>query len=91
VQFNQQMTTNMLNGLAGFDAGRLNTVRNVTNLSDAWSPNQISSLIQTMNGNTAARQMADSISERLRQDGRITAGQRVIGLHDGTVYVIGGR
>jgi hypothetical protein len=89
VQFSAQATTDMTNGLAGFRITDLNHVRGVTNLTGTWNAGQINGLIQAMNNNPQARQTADILSDRLRQDRRIGPNQRVVGLHDATVYVIG--
>jgi len=54
------------------------------------NPAQISAMFQVLNSDPIARRNAESLTQRLQQQGQIGASQNVIGFQNGTVYVTSG-
>jgi len=83
-----QQAQNMLNGLTGLNLQNVNVERQqVVNATDQLNQNQINDLMQVLNGNPQAQQMAQRLTDMLRATGRLQPNQQVVGFADGKLFV----
>jgi len=80
-----QMTT----GLAGLNLQSLPAF-NIVDASRMFSPAESASLTQSLAGNPQATQAAETLTQQLRNAGRIGPTQRVVGFQNGQLVVVSG-
>jgi hypothetical protein len=79
---------NMLNGMTGLNLQNFNVSRQqVVNATDVLNQNQVQDLINTLNSNPQARQMAQRLTDMLRATGKLQPNQQVVGFADGKIFV----
>src|SRR5262249_54098993 len=79
---------NMFNGLTGLNLQNFNIERQqVVNATDVLNQNQIQDLMQTLNGNPQAQQMARRLTDMLRAQGKLQPNQQVVGFADGKIFI----
>jgi len=79
---------NMLNGLNGLNLQNFNVNRQqVVNATDVLNQNQLQDLINSLNANPQARQMAQRLTDLLRAQGKLQPNQQVVGFADGKIFI----
>jgi hypothetical protein len=81
-----QGAKDLTNPLLTLNAQSVNP-QNIANVSDTLNNTQIAALVQAFNSNPQLQTAADTLTQRLRQDGRLTATQRVVGFQNGRLIV----
>jgi hypothetical protein len=83
-----QQAQNMFNGLTGLNLQNFNVERQqVINATDQLNQNQINDLMQAIQSNPQAQQMAQRLTDMLRATGRLQPNQQVVGFADGRIFV----
>src|SRR5207253_7707096 len=84
-----QQAQNLLNGLSGLNLQNFNVSRQqVVNANTlGLNQQQIQDLIQALNNNPQALQMAQRLTDMLRATGRLQPNQQVVGFADGRIVV----
>ena len=76
----------LINGLASANLPTLNNAV-IVNVNSVLGPAQVTQLIQNLESNQQARQVADTLTQQMRAAGRLRPTQRVIGFENGQVIV----
>src|SRR5205823_858235 len=81
-----QQAQNLFNGLTGLNLQNFNVARQqVVNATDLLNQNQIQDLINALNSNPQALQMAQRLTDMLRATGKLQPNQQVVGFADGKI------
>jgi hypothetical protein len=80
----------LLQGLVNVNAGNVNAkAGDLINVNTALNNAQQQALMASLNGNVQAQTNAQSLTQRLQQNGLLQKGQSVIGVGDGKIYITG--